>query len=65
MRRVGRFFNSSALGKRAVPRPSATVAEGLAGMAKLAPLFPGGPGGGGEPLLFKTHRPYQMCNKKT
>ena len=41
-RRVGRFFNSSALVKRAVPRPSGAAPEGLAGMAELAPLFPGG-----------------------
>jgi hypothetical protein len=45
------FFNSSALVKRAVPRPSGTVPGGLAGMAELAPLFPGGPGGG-KPLLL-------------
>jgi hypothetical protein len=32
-RRVGRFFNSSGLVKRA---------QGLAGMAELRPLFPGG-----------------------
>jgi hypothetical protein len=41
-RRVGRSFNSSAYEKRAVPRPSAAVAEGLAGMAELRPLFPVG-----------------------
>jgi hypothetical protein len=52
---VGRFFNSIGLVKRAVPRPSATVAEGLAGMAELRPLFPGGPGGT-KPLLFTTRR---------
>ena len=45
-RRVGRFFNSSGLVKRAVPRPSAP-----AGMAELNPLFPGRPGGG-NPLLL-------------
>jgi hypothetical protein len=59
----GRFFNPSALGKRAAPRPSGPGPNGLAGMAKLAPLFPGGPGGG--KLLFTTHRPYQMYKKKT
>jgi hypothetical protein len=54
-RRVGRFFNSSGLVKRAVPRPpSAPGAEGLAGMAELRPLFPGGPGET-KPLLFTTH----------
>ena len=50
-RRVGRFFNSSALVKRAVPRPSGAAPEGLAGMAELSPLFPGG-AGGGKPLLL-------------
>jgi hypothetical protein len=30
-RRVGRFFNSSAFEKRAVPRPSGAAPEGLAG----------------------------------
>jgi hypothetical protein len=44
-----------------VPRPSVTVAEGLAGMAKLAPLSPGG-AGGAKPLLFTTHKPCQMSN---
>jgi hypothetical protein len=47
-----RFFNSSDLVKRAVPRPSAPGAEGLAGMAELRPLFPGG-AGGGKPLLLR------------
>jgi hypothetical protein len=37
----GRFFNSSALGKRAVARPSGAAPEGLAGMAELPPLPPG------------------------
>jgi hypothetical protein len=37
-----RYFISSGLVKRAVPRPSATVAEGLAGMAELRVLVPGG-----------------------
>jgi hypothetical protein len=37
-----RFFISSGLVKRAVPRPSAPGAEGLAGMAELSPIFPGG-----------------------
>jgi hypothetical protein len=41
MRRVERFFNPSALGKRAVSRPCGAVPEGLAGVAMLAPLFPG------------------------
>jgi hypothetical protein len=34
-RRLGRFCNSSGLVKRAVPRPSAPGAEGLAGVAEL------------------------------
>jgi hypothetical protein len=59
-RRVGRFFNSSG----AVSRPSGPGPEGLAGVAKLAPLLPGGPGGA-KPLLFTTHRPCQLCKKKT
>ena len=63
-RRVGRFCNSSGLEKHAVPRPSAPGAEGLAGVAELRPLFPGG-AGGEKPLLFTTHRPSQMCKKKT
>jgi hypothetical protein len=46
-----RFFNSSALVKRAVPRPSRAAREGLAGMAELAPLFPGGAGGGAKHVL--------------
>jgi hypothetical protein len=46
-----RFFISSAVVKRAVPRPSGTVPEGLAGMAELAPLFPGGAGGGTKYVL--------------
>jgi hypothetical protein len=33
-------------------------------MAELRPLFPGGPGGA-KPLLFTTHKPCQMCKKKT
>jgi hypothetical protein len=45
-------------------RPSGAAPEGLAGMAKLAPLFPGGPGGA-KPLIFTTHRPCQMCKKKS
>jgi hypothetical protein len=62
-RRLGRFFNSSALGKPAVPRPLGTVPGGLAGMAELRPLSPGG-AGGEKPLLFTTHKPSQMCKKK-
>ena len=47
-----RFFNSSGLVKRAVPRPSGTVPEaGLAGMAELRVLVPGR-AGGGKPLLL-------------
>jgi hypothetical protein len=59
----GRFFNSSALGKRAVARPSGAAPEGLAGMAELPPLSPGG-SGREKPLLFTTHKPCQMCKKK-
>jgi hypothetical protein len=62
-RRVGRFFDSSALVKRAVSRPSATVAEGLAGMAALAPLFPVRPGGT-KPLLFTTGKPSQNVQEE-
>jgi hypothetical protein len=58
-RRVGRFCNSSALVKRAVPGP-----EGLAGISELRPLFPGGGAGGEKPLLFTTHKPFQMYKKK-
>jgi hypothetical protein len=63
-RRVGRFFNSSALVKRTVPRPSRAARQGLAAMAELRPLFPG-VAGGAKPLLFTTHRPCEMCKKKT
>jgi hypothetical protein len=45
------------------PRPSATVAEGLAGIAVPHPLFPGGPGGT-KPLLFTTHRPRPNVQEK-
>ena len=47
-----RFFIPSGLVKRAVPRPSAAAAEGLAGMAELRVLVPGG-AGGGKPLLLR------------
>jgi hypothetical protein len=41
-RRVGRFFNSTGVLKRAgVPRPSGTAPEGLPGMAELRRLFLG------------------------
>jgi len=46
-----RFFISSGLVKRAVPRPSGTVPEGLAGMAELRVLVPGGAGGGAKHVL--------------
>jgi hypothetical protein len=36
------YFNSSGLGKRAAPGPSAPGAEDLTGMAELRPLIPGG-----------------------
>jgi hypothetical protein len=57
-----RFFNSSGLVKRAVPRPcSGGPPEGLTGMAELRRLFPGG-AGGAKPLLPRAsfvvpHRP--------
>ena len=44
-------------------RPSATVAEGLAGMAELGPLFPGG-AGGTKPLLFTTCKPSQNVQEE-
>jgi hypothetical protein len=56
-RRVGRFCNSSALVKHAVPRSSRAARQGLAGMAELRPLFPGGPGGE-KPLLC--HNPQAL-----
>jgi hypothetical protein len=37
-----RFFNSSGLVKRAVPKPSRAARQGLAGMAELRVLVPGG-----------------------
>jgi hypothetical protein len=40
-RRVGRFFHSSALGKRAVPRPSDTVSEGYARGVWVTSTVPG------------------------
>jgi hypothetical protein len=60
---VGRFFNSSGLVKRAVPRPSAPGAEGLAGVAELRALVPGGPGGT-KPLLFTTRKPSQHVQEE-
>ena len=52
--RFGRFFKSSALGKRAVPRPSEAASEDVAGMAALPPLFSGG--GRGAPCVSITNR---------
>jgi hypothetical protein len=40
-RRVGRFFHSSALGKRAVPRPSGAVPEGYARGVWVRSTVPG------------------------
>jgi hypothetical protein len=60
----GALLQFECLRKRAVSRPSGPGPECLAGMAKLAPLFLGGPGGA-KPLLFTTHKPGQMCKKKT
>jgi hypothetical protein len=45
---------ASGLVKRAVPRPSGTVPEGLAGMAELRVLVPGG-AGGRKPLLLRAY----------
>jgi hypothetical protein len=57
-----RFFNSSGLVKRAVPRPSGPGPEGLAGMAELGPLLPGGGAPGGtKPLLL--HAPFLVFKK--
>jgi hypothetical protein len=47
-----RFFNSSGLVKRAVPRPPGTVPGGLAGMAELRVLVPG-EAGRAKPLLLR------------
>jgi hypothetical protein len=59
--RVRRFFNSSGLVKRAVPRPPGT----MRGVSGLAPQFPGGGGGrGAKPLLLTTHKPCQVRKKK-
>ncbi len=60
-RRVGRFFNSSGLVKRAVP-----AADGLAGMAELralVPAFARGGDGGDKPLLFAPNKPCQMFHQ--
>jgi hypothetical protein len=45
-RRVGRFFHTSALGKRAVPRPSGTVSEGYARGVWVSSPVPGRARGG-------------------
>jgi hypothetical protein len=63
-RRVGRFFHSSALVKRAVSGPSRELLpKAMRGVFGLAPLFPGGPGGT-KPLLFTTRKPSQMYTNK-
>jgi hypothetical protein len=61
--------DSSALVKRAVPRPSGTAPEGYARGVLVSSPVPGrARGGGTRPLLFTTHKPCQnvkMCKKKT
>ena len=62
-RRVGRFFHSSALVKRAVSGPSGAAPEGHArGVWVMSPV-PGRPGGT-KPLLFTTRKPSQNVQEE-
>jgi hypothetical protein len=60
------YFNSSGLGKRAAPGPSAPGAEDLTRMAELRPLIPGGGRRRKAVALPQpTSKPCHMCKKKT
>jgi hypothetical protein len=62
----GRFFNSSALGKRAVARPSGAAPDDLAGIAELPGYVRCSREGQKEKsrCFVTVHKPCQMCKKK-
>jgi hypothetical protein len=62
-RRVGRFFHSSGLIKRAVPRPSDTVSGGYARGVSVRSAFPGG-GRGNKAVAFHNLQAFSKCARR-